>query len=838
MVDKQIKIRAVLDDSGFDSQIQKLEQKLSRLQKAAGQMDPQSRAGQYAARTYEDFRKESITDTQRKYDVNERSLQRLNRSLDEQKRKYQEIQNLKRQSLEYDREQEKILTNRIQRLEQASRNRVLAMGDQQGILQQFGAGPDLSNPVGFTDRMRNYRGLRRAGMGQTMSRGVSAIGGASMFTAAAGVAAFGAGAQIAGGWWQESAEKERNLAMLQGASTQMSTRPLQEQQQGKGIENFIFAQERIKGFQKAQDEMSSKRSRILLEASAKPQGFLSGAASVAAGVVGGTVGSALGPLGTAAGAGGAYGAMNLVGGAILDKKVRGALFNTDEFKSEMTVEALMKQKQIEDAEKEKNFSKKLAYQEYSKMPQYRKFQQKFGIENITDPNNMIGEMNKAGMTRSTGMELGSQLMSASGMTTGIEDVGDLRQMQLLKEGGLTNAAQVSGRIKGLQKAFGNMDDQAYLKELEKVFYKANKASIKDSGQVEEMRNFANVVTQIAVQKGSTAVSIAEELAVGGAADSAVGLSAAQKAFQMREGESGDVTGARGAMKWAFASSAKGQKLLGNIAGDFQSTTSLLTMPLSQINKNNPVAMDLAEKMGVDIDELKERKKKIELRGSAVRGATIEKMEGFNEAIKNMSEDEIQKYINTSEKEGGGRGKYADIARNLRIERGTEMNLNPAEMLKYIRGISDTDGTGDIMAGGLGKGQMGPKEPSWFDRVLGKGAKSPSIAKEGAQAVDELNAMNRLDKYIDQFSENASQYADISKKLVASGTDIDNAFKTFSSAINGGAKSLQQLAELIGALRAGDGAKVKTLTEELQKQSEESNLTSLSGDTDGGFFDPH
>ncbi|HLD91760.1 MAG TPA: hypothetical protein VI911_12235 [Patescibacteria group bacterium] len=778
MTEKKILIKAVMDNTEFDTQIQKLEQKLRQLQQsqktfsqAQQSYSPQSKMGEHTRAFFGDYNQDNVDKLREMFNLNARKLQHESKELlsrGSELKKLEKIEDnlnvIQKARITLLKEEIDTIKKRGQEIVQQNTmisQQAKSLGSGLEGFKGVGGGQEDDDSTGliYTQRMRNYKALRQKGLGVGLSRGLSALGG----LAGAGGLAMAAG-QVGLSGWTEFAEKQRNLAMAQGSATSMATVSLQEQAQGRGVENLIFSKERQRGLEVAGNEMSSQRLRDIAGIAMPTWG------KIGAGVAGF---AAAGPIGAAVG---------YAGAAMTDKRSRGALLGTEEYQSTLTKEGLEKARSVEAAEKLKNFQRTMAYDEFGRSGnQYRQFQQMFGQENATNPEGMLGQINRAGMTRSTGMELGGQLMQASGITTGSGDLNNLKQMQLLKEGGITNIGQVAGRIKGLESGFGEKSQE---KVLEKIMYDAMKAGINDSKMVEETRNFLNITTQLATQKGVSAGGISEEIARGTMTPSGVGLQSAMTAFQMREQESGDLGGARGAFKWAYSGTEEGQKSLGGMSNNFELTSSFLGMPISQMTEDNPMVQRFMKETGAkDINELKDIKRKFELRGSTPRGETLQKLEQFGKSIEGMSGQDITKAVSG----GGLNDLYTNITGALSTERGSEFRgLNFRDQMSYVTAMSRGDMTG---------GQQ-----STLGDIAARGGKSPYLAGEKAEAADQLSQMNRLNKFIDEFADISNKYSESTKMLLNSSSDVDESMKLFQKAIENGASSLEMLQGIMVSIK--------------------------------------
>jgi hypothetical protein len=605
-MDKQIKIRAVLDNSDFDSQIQKLEQKLSRLQRSSSSLDPSSRAGQYAAKTYEDFRKESVSDTQKKFDVNERSLERLNRALDTQKRKYEEIQNIKRQGLQYDKEQETLLNNRIQKLEQASRNRVLGLGEQQNILSQFGQGQG--------------QGGQNSGFGgfqQGIGGGISGF--ASLLSTLAGSAILKGGFNVASTAYEEfGVTRPKRIQQYRGQALKGAGREMEEMAEGRGSERYAFAGERSDAFSMAMKQRSMQSNLDLIKGVGG--GLAGGLAGAGTGAfLGAKGGAALGSmvvpgLGTALGgtAGGILGgAAGFMGGAFLGAGERGRsrMFDEERYNKMSMAEMMQNREQIEASLIAQNPSKRIARKAFTgSLNNMVDLQRQTGMRSDTDMygrNPDIEEM----LSGKSGTKGFLQNQMESGQSMGgrnlQQSVIENQVRALYQAGGQTNSSQLAGTAGGINRQFGvnnsaqvmggisgqgGLGVQATEDAYKRLMIEAVKMGVDTSKMPQEMQRMTHMTAQLATQGGGFSKLAAETASMGVGGFSKGEISAAGTAFQEFQTTSKDAAGYEGQLGMGFLLGKKGKEAFGEdvikkIRGDHKTMTMLNQLSAEDLEKD-------------------------------------------------------------------------------------------------------------------------------------------------------------------------------------------------------------------------------------------------------------
>lgn len=748
MADKQIKIKAVLDNADFDNQIQNLEQKLSKLQKASGTLDPQSKAGQYAARTYEDFRKETISDVQKKYDVNERSLERLNKALDQQKRKYEEIQKLKEQNLEYDKEQEKILESRIQKLQQASQKRVVDLGEQQKILQQYGVQPQgQDGRGGFGGMMQNMGEMLRPLMKYLAPALIASQAGQvwQEFTYAPGLTQARAGAMaetIAG----------KNISALRTGDKfeeQMFYSEAQQRAAKEALERNIS--------QRKQDRIT--KYLIGGAAAVGTVGLMAtGAGAIAAPLLASsgvaTTGTALGgamalssaapmALKGAAVAGSAaygYGAVQKGGWDRLKANIFGTFSDTYQEK----YNTLTNQIGVEEYERRVRAAKQLTPLQKQQLDYFQQNRGNFlNYQRMTKASDeeMLDNLRSAGRIGFVEQDVfqATQGMAQAGGSSDLLRSGGLTAMQSQRMG-LTNAAQIMGGISSIIGGGAETTERKFIEMLAE----GTEIGLIASKLPQETRAFASVVTQFAKQNniedvGRLAADIAASLSgfmVDKEAPSIADIQAASAAESRYQKITSQTGGPRGLLQWSSLMNSEEIQGIEDARERGQIANMIMRSPEAQLLQDNFLSQYLAKMLtGGDFEKYREYIKKIKGE-SAVTGKNArelrkqfkEKYGGgdLKELLKKPKEDYTDEEAKQVEQ------LKDDFARYMLALGYTNADLvDPSNMKEAIATVSRTLG-------------MGEEAPEWLKRSV-KGKFS------GKSLTEKMNRINKLDDEIQLLS---------------------------------------------------------------------------------------
>lgn len=306
--DKNIRIRAVLDSSGFDQQVKGLQQKLQNLQRESGPQDKMSPLAKAAFGDYSSSTQLEMKNMHRA--VNQQMLEE-HRKLREKKRLLSEILDVEGK------------ISRTQR-EQAVEVR-----------------KDMDTQRAKIDQLKSARQQLTAGTGQGTPQ---PSGAAQMFRGMLGAVS---GAAIVRGGLNTGSylvERDRQLLGRQAQGSQTVGQELGQSFQGQGDQQFFYAEERRKAFEMAMKETRGRRGLDVASALATVGGSALGGAAM------GGMGGPLGAIGGAIG-GATLGALNI------GDRSKAALFDPNMYQAIATQEGMdrfqqnLRSQQILDAPK-------------------------------------------------------------------------------------------------------------------------------------------------------------------------------------------------------------------------------------------------------------------------------------------------------------------------------------------------------------------------------------------------------------------------------------------------------------------------------------------------------
>jgi hypothetical protein len=761
MANKELVIKTTVDTSGVDKAMQELRQKMSQTQGLSpniqgsqlGIGDRLSLAAQndvqrYNQKMQDDLRREhSLRQAQYKQSLDaERDLKRFKES-------GQDVEKEINQELE---------------------KRIKLLKEMKEIQEKMGDGGGRVPPTGGQPPAGGGEGGGRGGvMGGIMDAARSAMTVGALATVVTSIS------NIA----TQFAEMERNVGMNRGAVSRTAMQMSKEGLSGLGMEPITFASERQEAFSTVMDEMSTRRMRDLT-------GNFGANSSIIGGIIGGAgLGLPLGPLGMIGG-GILGGGAALLANLGLNRDFRSAAFNTEDYQTMISKEAMDKFAGLEQANRLKNFEKYRAYEFMGEnLGSMTGAQKAFGIGSPEGVVNFMSGMTGAGVTSARGLQIAQSLMGESGMTMSARDPETLRRMRDLQAGGLTNATSVFGRLMSLGTQTQGQE------EFKRVMEGAVRGGINSSEMVEETKRFADIATSLALQAGSDAGTIAQMLGSGMIGTDARSMQAAQTAMQMYDQESAGLTGIKGALKFSAAYSPEGRERLGGLADNRQLLSYFLDMPMTQFTPENPMVQRMIEAMGPDatFEQAREQKQYMTQRGATVRGATFKQLQDFSK-IANLSEDEYKKAIS---KGGEGFEAYTDILAALGEERGSALrNVPQMEQMSLIKML----GQGEISVEELQKraAQAAKQSEEFFTRgggsieatFEGSKARQEQVQYEGLLGTDKETGLT----FINRFMEDA-------KKMASGATEINDAFKSLKDAASAGIVSMGAFKDAMDAMGA-------------------------------------
>lgn len=819
---KEIQIRAKIDTTGVDQQLQSLQQKLNQMQRmsgiAAGAQEQYGAGSKMSGLTksfFGDFNQESIRNLREVFNLNSRKLQNEEREMRKKEQEMRKIEKIDKAMTEGQKQRLKDLKDEIDLIKQKGRatletqdqiaRQAQRMGSDLSGFKGVGGRPEEPQGPGMNlGAMGQYRQYRGMGFGKGTSRAFIGIGGAmGALGVIGGLGALGTSAMDI---WQEQAMKRGDIAMAEGAAAGVTSRTALEQQNPNQIlQSSAFMQERAKALGIVGEELKTQRGRDIGSSVISGRGALAAAGAHGLGLLGAKAGGAIGTfiapgIGTAIGAGIGY-----AGGAALGylglsgEKTRGALLGTEEYKQQMTAQSLARSQAIEEKLRLANIPKNLAFQAFQqRVPDIMKAETAFGAEAPQQQGGFLRSLVQAGMTGRTGMGIAEQMQRQGGITSGAGNIADIRQSYLLSQGGLGNAGQLTGAIRGLAKGFG---EQATENSIKKLFSEAVKFGVNDSKMVEEMRQFSGAAINLAMERGIRVEEAAGMISRSGMAKfSLPNLKAAQTALQMRE-QAAQEPGSM-AFKMGFMATSQGQDMFGGL--NRMSRLRMASLKPTDISRDNPEIQQMIEEMGLEgteaekFEEFQKRYSELELRGIIKHGPTLERIQQFKEA----PQEEQEKMM-------------GDLVKRIQVLTGGKQSFRTIQSL--IQGRAKPTGAGenlmtqariDEIPELLRRPGLTPeksKAETMFEDSLGRGKATIGARLEEGRAGAEEQAFKRLTatdmetgkEFTDLFLDNmknaasgSSELVTIMSQMTAAAGQSTEALSSFARVINAFGKMQQ------------------------------------------------
>ena len=816
---KEIRVRAVLDDTGFDQKVQNLQQRLNRMnqmQQTAMQSQTQYGAGSkmsgLTSAFFGDFNRESIGNLREAFNLNVRKLQHEERELRKKTSEMKEIEKLDKKMTEGQKDRLKNLKDEIALLKEKGRttlednqkiaNQAKSMGSDlygfKGVGGPGGGQPSGGRPYDL-DAMGNYRQYRGMGFGRGTSRALTRFGGPALGLLGAASTAL----PLIHSGLEEYMLKEGNIALAQGGTGRALGSQLgQLQDPNQILQTAAFMPERARAMNISAGELQSKRTRDIIGGIGSALTPTTG--KLAAAGAGAAAGSAFFGIGAIPGAIAGYLGTGAIGYG-LDKDKRGALFGTQEYREQVTAESLMRSQKIEEALKAANIPKNLAFKAMQQqMPNMMQAETAFGAMNQYQEGSFLRNMVNTGMTARTGINQAQQFMQTAGMTPGNANIGEINNAYTLSRAGLANAPRLTGAIKGLAAGFG---EQATDQSIKKLFAEAVKFGVNDSKMVEEMRQFTGAATSLAMEKGIRVEEAAGILGRSGQGImSAPRLKAAMNAMQMREQEAKDPTAM--AFKMAFMGTGKGQQMFGGL--DRMQMLRMASMGEGDLSIDSPEVQNMMESLGLEgeegFKELRKRHAQLGLRGGLRHGPTLQKALEYLEKRDTMSPEERRR-------------AEGEFTTQFQVTRGGAKDFR--SVLEYLRGGEITD-TNQAPGAGMLQAYQTKGRAGLGARIEEGKAAAEARGFESMTATDQETGRQFIDDFVGNMK-NASQGA----------AQLNEVIQQVRNAVGQNAEAMESFAKILNAynesVQSGNMDKFNSTL-----QNEQKSLTEMMN---GGSFQP-
>ncbi len=298
---KEIRIKAVLDQDGFDNQVNALQQKLQNMQRNSQQFAKAQESfaggkmGNYTRAFTGDFDKESINNLRETFNLNSRKLAHESRDLNNKQRELKKLETIEGNITKTQQSRIGFLKEEINLVKQRGRETISQQSQIQQQAQKMGADLGAGGWKGVP--LSSQGAAARGGM---LSNILDALGG---WKGAAGVSGAGisAGTTIGTGIAQHRVARDRTLVGEVANMQKTANQDLMYQIRGQGSRSEFERKERQAALTMAQREMSGQRGIDLARLVGGGAGSVLGGMGIGAGI-GGMIGGGLGMMAGGVGA--------------------------------------------------------------------------------------------------------------------------------------------------------------------------------------------------------------------------------------------------------------------------------------------------------------------------------------------------------------------------------------------------------------------------------------------------------------------------------------------------------------------------------------------------------
>lgn len=803
MNNKEIKIKAVLDSSGFDRGVTDLQQKLRQMQQtgrglgtASEQLGNKTLMGKYAQQAFGDFSKENqqrleqIYQTQRREAVNQRINMRQRQS---------EIDELLKRENDLTTEQQKrlgLLKEEVSLLREKHRTTIMtaaetkkALDAAQGTAGGGGGGGDPTGPTGPMGRFGGFLGNM-----------VKFVGAGALLNGAANAVVTGVGDIIT---------RERKITQSQGAALEVASRELREQFQGRGSRGMFWAGERAQAMRMAEQERQG-------------QGLLLGmgtGTSIAGGAfAGAAAGSFIPGIGTAVGAGvGALGgfAARMFG----SEKARSQIFDRERYQALMTEEGMRNY--------EGNLAALRARQPRAAMAQ-QYFEQNRGqmarTQTMLGIRSDVGLLGGQGMTREEASQMAAQMSGGrpnpmlteqllresetQGFMRGQMGAGQeyggvrfnqrniLQQAQgivqaggttaggrglagfsaaLQRQMGMQNAPQILGQLTGAGLSVNQTEDAT-----KRLMAEAVKIGVDASKMPQEMQRMVAMTAQLATAGGGFAPGAMETAMAGVEGFDKTAIDAAKSAEQLFQQVGKAAGGWEGQMGMGFLQSTEATELAG------KKLSSKELNFLNQFSYTEAREQDfqrIGDYLGIDPESAKElvrRKDMFKQTRTEAEQQSLEDLGGFLKEQGQMSPEQLRETLST----GRGAKLFTEAQIQMTARGRGFAQRTQAEQRARILQLARMNVPGLELPGEEGAG------PTPMEQVTGQ-LKAPeeraAFVEEGAEATGDIARIKALNDNLDRLKNASRAHTEISE-------EYNEQFKNFLEAMRSGAGQMETISK--------------------------------------------
>ena len=808
MANKEIKISAALDTSVFDTQVERIKQ---RLEKIRGPAENQSQVynenmqrlrkegfgfDQNAERLFRQASTQSRLEVDNFIKQTQASQDKIIGILDRRKAKLQELQKIELDSLNNEKEKEQVV-KRIERVQsQIGRLNQTNSAMTKGMTDSLNARQDLlsgeSDEFSYTSRATPEGGFARMldaygrkGMKGALARGRSMMMDDKLGAAGLGLAAVGTAVDYGVPLYKDAVTRRQQAVwQSQGSATQGFSDQANALYGNNMMGQNFFGSQRNDAIQEAIKQYESKRN--LDTASLVGKGAQVGGGLITAGkgigtVAGGLAASVIGGAGVPAIVGGA--AMTVAGmgtaahgayTAMTDERLRSKMFDKNRYEA-ITAEDLANDYQANfQAQKQKDPLGNLALERYqSKSGQYLNMQRALGLDDqFMKRGGQLDTNNALGYTEAESLQAMSSVLSSGGSTRSARDVtGSLR---LQRGADLTNASQIQGKLSGV------LGDAAATEQAQvKILMEGVKLGLDRSEYAEEQRQFNQSIAEIVVNSGAgtagSAASVAERASAFYNEDTIHGMNSAKSLYDLDQELTRSTSGARGAIQ---AAAIDKSDIFGGL--NFKDKSYFANRKSEELSEDDAFIKKIAEEQGRTTEEV--LKEALNIKSQTTY---------FTKEADTMA-DKIAAQVKEATKTNGM--TPAEYLRSPEMERPVlELGIESSSYDQTLQGKNDRE-LSQFTRGQILK-RMGVQDSSFDDVTTATGALSAIGARgngrggrlgdivEAGEANQERAVRGEFDRNYDRIKQSAEVTANMSEKMVSAIMNFTQAFETGGSAVN-------------------------------------------------------
>jgi hypothetical protein len=772
-MDKNITIKASLDNSQFDQQIKQMEQKLTQMKKTSDIYSQASKStgtlGENTKAFFGDFNRDSINRLREMFNQNNQKLMSEAKDLQNKQKELSKLQSIEKVLNQNQADRLKMLKQEVETIKQRNQLLVTEQTMIQKAATQIGAeAKDFGNPP---TTKQAPTGADANSMFKKLLYGVS-------------VNAIVQGALDAGRY---VIERDRKLMSEQAQGVGIATKVAKQFYAGQGTDMAFWMPEKLKAMAMAQKEQS----RASKWDWAKLGGAAVGGATVGAGVGGSTLGAATLGVGALPGAiiGGVMGGIGGLGTAMLSSdKLKARVFDQPMYRAMQSKEGMQKYEQNESSLQALDPNHLLARNYWNENGQNLYGMQRqlgatekgfFGGKG--DKPWLSKQIGVSGTNQETIQDTLSQMLGAGGTTQGANQLTGISArfgQRFFQE----NAGQVMGRLTsgGIGQGMGGEAfDTKMTDSYKRLMSEAVKIGVDLSTMPRELERFTDITSQMIAQTGNEGVGSLLSAAMPGT--SQLAMQSGQSAVQDLSSRLGSGEGFEGQLGYGALNETKDLSRL-----SVNEKQLLNSLPLDQITADNPLLQSAANKLGKPIDTIVEQALTAAKEKVAISTGAEEALNQWGAATKGMKGKDIGQFI----KAGGETGQYITAA---------------SEYFSTGRGPSGKNWNKDLAATNLGARVLdgSASEMAYYgqgseaSKILGGDLKGGVGAEEArARGTAQSAGLEASAKYLDEFRKAAQNTTATTVAFSAAFAELSKIVKNGGEAFEAYNKLLKKYSEAI------------------------------------------